>query len=162
MKMKKILQLLLLMLLTLPLAAQHHNNDGHHSTEDMLVMPYRGQRIPAQSEAFCMSSLTVLPYGGKELTIDVFFNQGIDPRTFKSQNIVIDDKTIPENSSITFNREGTQARIKISGNVHIPFSIIIRNVLSYNGQQMGDVKLEQIDDGDTWRYSEDKNQWKKY
>ena len=114
---------------------------------------YRGQRKPVQSDDLYMEAFSSL-YDGDILTIDISFNQGIDPRSIKNENIVINGKAVEGPVKLTFNKEGTVVRMVIGGTVSIPYSFSISGIRSYNGKEMDRDGLEEVGRKDSFSYQE--------
>ncbi|MBQ9538780.1 MAG: hypothetical protein IJU95_05875 [Treponema sp.] len=144
----------------LPLAfAQSKAEDSAASKQDFTS--YRGQRKPVESGDLYMESF-VSEYRGGSLTIDIGFNQGIDPRSIKGENIQVNGKTVKGPLKVSFNKEGTVVRLVIGGHVSIPYSFSIWGIRSYSGREMEEDHIEDIgrkdaftyQDGDGWQRRE--------
>ncbi|MBP5464442.1 MAG: hypothetical protein J6Y13_04635 [Treponema sp.] len=115
---------------------------------------YRGQRKPVESGDLYMESF-VSEYDGTTLTIDIGFNLGIDPRSIKGENILINDKPVTGPLKLSFNKEGTLLRLVIADYVSIPYSISIWGIRSYSGREMDRDGLVDVDRKDSFFYQAD-------
>ncbi len=115
---------------------------------------YRGQRKPVESGELYMESF-VSEYDGTTLTIDIGFNLGIDPRSVRGENILINDRPVTGPLKLSFNKEGTLLRLVIADYVSIPYSISIWGIRSYSGREMDRDGLEEVDRKDSFFYQAD-------
>ena len=115
---------------------------------------YRGQRKPVESGELYMESF-ISEYDGTTLTIDIGFNLGIDPRSIRGENILINDKPVTGPLKLSFNKEGTLLRMVITDYVSIPYSISIWGLQSYSGREMDRDGLEEVDRKDSFFYQAD-------
>lgn len=115
---------------------------------------YRGQRKPVESGDLYMESFAS-EYDGSTLTIDIGFNQGIDPRSIKGENIQINGKPVKGPLKLSFNKEGTVVRLVIGDYVSIPYSFFIWGIRSYSGREMDKDGLEEVGRKDSFSYQAD-------
>lgn len=89
---------------------------------------YRGQRKTVDN---ITCKVTRVTYSQGDGVLDIYFSSAVDPRTVNANTVFIDSSSIG-NSKITFNRDGTQARIMVkkSGG----FTVKISGVKSYEGE----------------------------
>jgi hypothetical protein len=132
-------------------ARQGEGGSGGHKQD---FTSYRGQRKPLESDDLYMETF-MSEYDGETLTIDISFNQGIDPRSIKDENIAINGKAVTGPVKLSFNKEGTVVRLVIGGTVSIPYSFSIRGIRSYNGKEMEEDGLEDVGRKDSFSYQED-------
>lgn len=108
--MKKIYSLIILLIISLSMGFAQ---DG-----------YRGQRKTVDN-VDC--KVTNVSYSSGAQAIDIYFSSAVDPR---SVNVSIDSSVTV--GKITFNRDGTQARVEVSKAP--PFTVKITGVKSYDGK----------------------------
>ncbi len=121
---------------------------------------YRGQRKPVESDDLYMETFSS-EYDGGTLTIDISFNQGIDPRSIKSENIEINGKALKEPVKLSFNKEGTVVRLVIGDRVSIPYSFSISGIRSYNGKELDEGGLEDVGKKDSFCYEAEGSCWQR-
>ncbi len=157
-------------LLSLPLFAQsgpggghgpHRHGHGTMTAERQNFTNYRGQRKPVESSAFYMETFSSKE-DGDVLIIDITFNQEVDPRSVKVENIEINGVQVSDAVRFSFNREGRRMRISMEGGVTYPFSFTIRGIKSYNGRQLDGEGIDGVNRSESYSYSEEGNSWQKY
>lgn len=92
---------------------------------------YRGQRKTLDNVD---GKIINISYSSNNKSIDIFFSVPVDPRSISGNNIFLDNSSIGRNTKITFNKDGTQARVFV--NKTPPFTVKINNVKSYNGKNL--------------------------
>lgn len=115
--MKKILSLFVFLLSFFLLFSQ---SDG-----------YRGQRKTLDNVD---GKIVNISYSSSNKCLDIFFSVPVDPRSLSGNNIFLDNSPIGRNVKITFNKDGTQARVFV--NDAPPFTVKVNNVKSYNGKNL--------------------------
>lgn len=90
---------------------------------------YRGQRTSGTEKTVVVQGIGAQK-SENGLIIDVRFSGAVDPRTFTSSNFLINGK--PSNTKISFNREGTVARVLT--NINLPCRVTVQNVKTYDGK----------------------------
>ena len=126
------------------------SNSGVHKKD---FTSYRGQRKPVESDDLYMESF-MSEYDGGTLTIEIGFNQGIDPRSIKGENIAINGKAVKQPVKLSFNKEGTVVRLVIGGHVSIPYSFSISGIRSYNGKEMEEDGIDGVEKKDSFSYQD--------
>ncbi len=63
--------------------------------------------------------------------IDVFFSVPVNPASFTGKNFLVNSKTLPQNTKLVFNREGTQVRFTV--NEKFPIKLKIEGVETGGG-----------------------------
>ena len=149
-KWRRVVAALMLFFAGLSLASAQ-GKDGAHKQD---FKSYRGQRKPVESGDLYMESF-VSEYDGSTLTIDMGFNQGIDPRSIKGENIQINGKPVSGPLKLSFNKEGTVVRLVIGDYVSIPYSFFIWGIRSYSGREMDKDGLENVGRRDSFSYQDD-------
>lgn len=91
---------------------------------------YRGQRKTVDNVECKVSSVEYLEESG---ALDIYFTAAVDPRTVNGNTVFIDNDPAG-GVKITFNRDGTQARVII--NKALPFTLKISGVKSYDGDSV--------------------------
>ncbi len=138
----------------------HSSETGSFGVMKQDFTNYRGQRKPVESDDLYMETFSS-EYDGGTLTIDISFNQGIDPRSIKSENIEINGKALTEPVKLSFNKEGTVVRLVIGDKVSIPYSFSISGIRSYNGKSLDEGGLEDVGKKDSFGYEVDKGCWQR-
>ena len=90
---------------------------------------YRGQRKTVDNIECKVSSVSFSQAAG---TLDIHFSAAVDPRSVNGSTIFIDNSPAGESAKVTFNRDGTQARVNLK--TELPFTLKISGVKSYDGK----------------------------
>ena len=64
--------------------------------------------------------------------MDIHFSAAVDPRSVNGSTIFIDNIPAGGSAKVTFNRDGTQARVNLK--TELPFTLKISGVKSYDGK----------------------------
>lgn len=92
------------------------------------VEGYRGQRKTVDNVQCKVSGVE---YSGASGTLDIYFTSAVDPRSVNGTTIYVDNSPAGNSIKVTFNRDGTQARVIIKK--ALPFTLKISGVKSYDG-----------------------------
>jgi len=92
---------------------------------------YRGQRRTVENVE---CRVTNASYSEASGTLDIHFSSAVDPRSVNGNTIYIDNSPAGGSVKVTFNRDGTQARVSFKKTV--PFNLKISGVKSYDGAQV--------------------------
>lgn len=89
---------------------------------------YRGQRKTVDN---VVCKVSRVEYSEGSGALDIYFTAAVDPRSVSGNSIYIDNSPAGSSVKVTFNRDGTQARVIIKKG--LPFTIKISGVKSYDG-----------------------------
>lgn len=92
---------------------------------------YRGQRKTVDNVECKISKVDYSEISG---ALDIFFTAAVDPRSVNGATIYIDNGPVGNGVKVTFNRDGTQARVII--NRALPFMLKLSGIKSYDGDQI--------------------------
>ncbi|MCR5764084.1 MAG: hypothetical protein K6G00_11955 [Treponema sp.] len=123
---------------------------------------FRGQRKPVESEDFYMQELTTGDYNLETLVITLTFNQIINPKSIRLENITVKNIIQYNVINISFNKEGTKVRLTVNDPIDFPISFYISNVQSYNGKTVPSILVDNINDNETFKYNKEEELWQKY
>lgn len=120
----------------------YNPNTGWHTVslvEPLEVVNYRGTRKLVVGEALqvaCVKSENKK----NETTVEVFFNQEINPRSFKATNVKINGKNIDNGVKFSFGRNGDSVRIQIPAQDK-DFSLSLSDVEAFDGEKISQLEL---------------------
>lgn len=103
------------------------------------VVNYRGTRkliVNEELQVACVKS-----ENKKDgTTVEVFFNQEINPRSFKATNVKINGKNIDNGVKFSFSRNGDSVRIQIPAQ-DTDFSLSLSDVEAFDGEKISQIEL---------------------
>lgn len=103
------------------------------------VVNYRGTRkliVDEELQVACVKSENKKD----ETTVEVFFNQEINPRSFKAANVKINGKNIDNGVKFSFGRNGDSVRIQIPAQ-NTDFSLSLSDVEAFDGEKISQIEL---------------------
>lgn len=75
------------------------------------VVPYRGMRMPHKSDVFYVIKIESEKERNDMIEIEMKFNMPVDPRTLQRHHILINDKPLPSDVRLHFNKAGDKIKI---------------------------------------------------
>ena len=97
---------------------------------------YRGTRAYAENQPLEIKLVKCIKTENNEVILEVSFNQSINPKSIKNQNVYINDERLLEDIKIVFNKKGDTIKIQIPM-VGEAFKLRLSKVRSFNGSMMG-------------------------
>ena len=104
------------------------------------IIHYRGNRTYTENLPLKINQIICVRVDGDLVSIEVIFNQSINPRTVRPDSFFINNIPLPPGTRFTFNRRGTTIKIlfPISGT---SFKFKLRNICSFDGSSIEPVEL---------------------
>lgn len=120
------------------------NSNRQPSKQNENIINYRGNRTIADSTPLAVNSVKAVHTNKKNVTLEISFNQNINPRSVNIDSIFIDDSALPKETKFSFNKKGDTIKI------NIPLELVtdsesvlvkIQNVRSFNGTKIEPVEI---------------------
>lgn len=96
------------------------------------TMKYRGSRTYAENLPLKIKQVKCEKAESDSVILEIYFNQSINPRTVKNQNIYLNDEQLSSDIKIVFNKKGDTIKLQIPMNKDA-FTIKLTKVRSYDG-----------------------------
>ena len=108
------------------------------------VVPYRGMRMPYKGDIFYVTKIESEKERDDMIEIEMKFNMPVDPRTLQRHHILINDKPLPADALLYFNKTGDKIKILIKTTVifaadreqNRPFQILLQEARSFNNMPL--------------------------
>ena len=107
---------------------------------------FRGRRVPDVKDAFSILNIKSGKIKNGVISIDVFFNQGINPLSVKTSNIYINGEQLKESAGYMFSRNGNTLRLTFVA-PEGDFSVKIENIESFKGDKLAPAEFTGINEG---------------
>lgn len=123
-------------------------------TEKKGFVSYHGMRVDREEKIFQVTKIAAKRNRKSEkelLEISVRFSMPINPRSVNAQTVLLNEKPCGSNVHFHYDRKGESMRISIF-NPDEEYSIEFKNLNSYNGKTMQDMKCCGIKDGLQMRF----------
>jgi len=113
------------------------------STERVVpeMINYRGNRIASEGAEFFLQTIKSERINNAEVSLEISFNQSINPLTFSAESILIDGNAVPPKTKFSFNKKGDTIRLAVPSKSE-KMNIIIQNVESFDGTVIVPVQIE--------------------
>lgn len=100
--------LTIFLILQIPLFA----DDKRHNFYSDNMMHYRGMRMLSSRTEFYVTEIEFEEKDDIKIKLKVKFNTQINPRTVKRSDILLNEKSIPQNAKISFSKKGNKLEIE--------------------------------------------------
>ena len=110
-------------------------------------MNYRGTRKIANSGEFTMQSIKSKLESGDTLTLEIHFNQGVNPLSITGESIFVGGKSVPS-ERMTFNKKGDTVKFTVSSENKY-FSLLVQHIEAFDGTKITPVEIKDIKAGST-------------
>lgn len=105
------------------------------------LMYYRGARTISDNEPLIINRAECKKDGEKTATLEIIFNQSINPKSVNHTSFFIDGKQLPDGTRFSFNKKGDTIKITIPvGNNS--FTLSAQGIISYDGTQMEPAEIQ--------------------
>lgn len=122
----------------------YNPSTGWHTVcESSEVVKYRGTRKAVSDEKLEVSCVTAENCVNGTTTVEICFNQEINPRSFSSSNLKINGKTADNDVKFKFSRKGDSVKIQIPVQEE-KFSLSLGDVEAFDGEKIPEIKLNDI------------------
>lgn len=111
------------------------------------IMNYRGTRKIANSGEFTMQSIKSKLESGDTLTLEIHFNQGVNPLSITGESIFVGGKSVPS-ERMTFNKKGDTVKFTVSSENKY-FSLLVQHIEAFDGTKITPVEIKDIKAGST-------------
>jgi len=104
-----------------------------HNADDLMY--YRGTRTISENEPLIINRAECKKNDEKTSTLEIAFNQSINPRSVNHTSFFIDGNPLPDGTRFSFNKKGDTIKITIPVQSD-SFMLSVQGILSYDGTQM--------------------------
>lgn len=111
------------------------------------IMNYRGTRKIANNGEFTMQSIKSKLESGDTLTLEIHFNQGVNPLSITGESIFVGGKSVPS-ERMTFNKKGDTVKFTVSSENKY-FSLLVQHIEAFDGTKITPVEIKDIKAGST-------------
>ena len=111
------------------------------------IMNYRGTRKIANSGEFTMQSIKSKLESSDTLTLEIHFNQGVNPLSITGESIFVGGKSVPS-ERMTFNKKGDTVKFTVSSENKY-FSLLVQHIEAFDGTKITPVEIKDIKAGST-------------
>ena len=113
------------------------------STERIIpeMINYRGNRIASEGSEFFLQNIKSERTSNGEVSLEISFNQSVNPLTFSAESILIDGIAVPPKTKFSFNKKGDTIRMSVPSKSE-KMNIMIQNVESFDGTVIAPVQIE--------------------
>ena len=111
------------------------------------IMNYRGTRKIANSGEFTMQSIKSKLESGDTLTLEIHFNQGVNPLSITGESIFVGGQSVPS-ERMTFNKKGDTVKFTVSSENKY-FSLLVQHIEAFDGTKITPVEIKDIKAGST-------------
>jgi len=111
------------------------------NTNNSEIIFYRGARTISESDEFTLQNIKSERTGANEFTIEITFNQSVNPRSFTANSILVDGQEIPSKTKFTFNKKGDTIKVSVPSK-NENFSLSIQNVESFDGTKIEPIQID--------------------
>ncbi len=130
-----------------PPSEQGSSSEKSSPVSDQEIFYYRGSRVVAAEENFTVQSIKSEKTSGKEINVEITFNQDVNPLTFNENSILIDGQALPAATKFAFNKKGDTMRVSVPLQKD-NFSLKIQNIESYDGTIIEPIEMDNIPIGE--------------
>lgn len=96
------------------------------------IVYYRGNRVLAENSEFTLQNVKSERLNSNEVTLEITFNQTVNPLTFTTDSILVDGEAISSKTKFSFNKKGDTIKLAVPAQ-NEDFSLTIKDVESYDG-----------------------------
>lgn len=132
-----------------PSPSDSFGGQSHSASESSSpsIMNYRGTRKIANNGEFTMQSIKSKLESGDTLTLEIHFNQGVNPLSITGESIFVGGKSVPS-ERMTFNKKGDAVKFTVSSENKY-FSLLVQHIEAFDGTKITPVEIKDIKAGST-------------
>ena len=132
-----------------PSPSDSFGGQSHSASESSSpsIMNYRGTRKIANNGEFTMQSIKSKLESGDTLTLEIHFNQGVNPLSITGESIFVGGKSVPS-ERMTFNKKGDTVKFTVSSENKY-FSLLVQHIEAFDGTKITPVEIKDIKAGST-------------
>ena len=119
--------------------SEKKNSDKKKSAPE--IINYRGNRILFRNDEFVLQSVKSERLNKNLVSLELTFNQSVNPRTFTSDSIMVDGGEIPSKTKFSFNKKGDTIKVSIPSE-NENFNLTIQNVESFSGTLLEPIQID--------------------
>ncbi len=124
---------------------------------------FRGRRKPKRMGTCQLIRIKIIPFskdGIEYANVELFFNQSIDPRSVRHENIVVNSVALNHWHKILFNKSATCVSFVLKNEAS--FSLSVDGILSYNASPVPKAQILAAESGSKYFFDRKDSSWKKY
>ncbi len=108
------------------------DSQKHPPKDQDNIIRYRGNRIYIENIELQVAQVKCTRQDEANVSIEIFFNQSINPRSMNEDSIYINDQPLPKKTRFLYNRRGDTLKLIISMQED-EFSLKVQNINSFSG-----------------------------
>ena len=108
--------------------------------DESRIFNYRGNRAYSENLPLKICQVKCTRFDQNTVSVEIVFNQNINPRSFKQESVFIDNNLLPDFCKFSFNRRGDTIKFVAPVNSQT-FKLKIQNVRSFNGNIIDPIEL---------------------
>lgn len=125
--------------------AQKNNDPLQMQVKTDEFINYRGARVFISDEGLLLQNIQTERISDANVTIEITFNQSINPRSFDYTSIKIDGSPLPAKTTFSFNKKGDTVKLTIPTKKK-DFTLEIRDIQSFSGTAITPIEIRGISD----------------
>jgi len=106
---------------------------------------YRGNRVFLSNDEFLLQEIRTERLSEFSITLEITFNQSINPRSFDYSSIKINGMDISPDTTFSFNKKGDTIKLTIPVKTQV-FSLEIKDIESFDGTAINPIEIRGISD----------------
>lgn len=108
--------------------------------DESKILNYRGSRTYIENLPLKINQIKCTRFDERTVSIEIIFNQNINPRSFRKEALYIDNNPLPDFCRFSFNRRGDTIKFVAPVNSQT-FKLKIQNVRSFSGNIIEPVEM---------------------
>lgn len=116
---------------------------GWHTIRNEKIVNYRGLRKVITDESLKVSFVKTEKSKKNLVSVEICFNQEINPKSFSLSNLKIDGKSANNDVKFYFSKKGDSVKIQIPSEKD-SFSLSLSNIETFDGEKIQDIQLGKI------------------
>lgn len=121
----------------------YNPSTGWHTIHDAEIVNYRGARKVITDESFKVCCIKSEKTKNDSISVEIRFNQEINPKSFSSSNLKINGKSVNNDVKFSFSRKGDSVKIQIPSQSE-SFSLSLVNIQTFDGEEIQEIQLGKI------------------
>ena len=105
------------------------------------ILYYRGNRTYSEKAPLKVMTVNCFRLNEESASLEISFNQSIDPRTVNIESILLNGKNLPETTRFAFNKKGDKIKLYIPME-EAAFVINVNNIKAFDGAVLEQTELK--------------------
>lgn len=125
-------------------ASSATSSESQQMTMDDFIN-YRGNRTLIPNDAFLLEEIRTERVDSLNVTLEISFNQSINPRSLSCSSIKINGETLSDKTAFAFNKKGDTVKLTIPVQKN-NFTLEITDVQSFDGTVLAPIEIRGVSD----------------